>query len=295
MTKTLIVSPSELSTLRQCPAKHENAYKERWTGAEPGVALVKGTRWHEALELHYGILHLWQKGEGPATMSESDVLEVCMNAVDELLDANDPIDEIVWWMYLGHCDLYGADLQWKILAVEFKDEYWLPTDRGGRSRFKLKCKIDLVVRDLRSGTNWIVDHKSGKDLPKDKELDLDDQFGLYEWAMRSAGRQILGTVHSAARTHRNVDQNRHPQPLDERFRRKRMSRTPTELETIAVEAYRTFRTGYGYAPGEAPRSPNPDTCRWRCDYTEPCLMSRKGVDRHEALVSFGLHQDFTRH
>lgn len=292
MTRTRVVSPSEIDTYRQCPWKHEAAYKERWVGISSSPALDRGTRWHAVLEVHYLQLLSMQPGFG---LTEDQKLERCAEAVAATLDVNDETDDLLWWMYQGHVDLYGADEQWKILGVEWKGEFWLPTTQGTRSSFKQKCKIDLIVKDLQIGGNWIVDHKSCKDLPKQKELDLDDQFGLYEWGLRSSGKPILGTVHSAGRTQRNKNQDRHPQLLEERFKRTRMSRTDVELETIAIEAYQHMRTAYGYVPGEAPRSPNPDTCRWRCDFTDACLMARKGVDRHEALRSFGFHQDFTRH
>lgn len=295
MGKTHIVSPSELSTFQQCPLKHELAYKQRWTKETTAPALVKGTRWHEVLELHYNVLRDHQLQLRLHTHPEADVLEAAKAAVLALLDLDDEVDEIVWWMYQGHVETYGADTQWKILAVEHRAEAWLPTERGGRSNFKLKMKIDLIVRDLTTGGIWIVDHKSGRDLPKDRELDLDDQFGLYEWGIRQLGHKVIGTVYNAARTHRNKDQKRFPQPLDERFRRVRMSRSDKELDTIAVEAYRTFRTAYRYAEGEAPRATNTDTCRWKCDYTDACLLSRKGVDQRETLVDFGFRQDFTRH
>src|SRR5690606_17496323 len=124
---------------------------------------------------------------------------------------------------------------------------------------------DLIVRERSTGNIWILDHKSGRDLPKDKELDLDDQFGLYTWGLRQLGRRVHGSIHSAARTHRNKDQTRHPQPLHERFARKQIYRTDRELDMLALEAYRLLRLAYSIPIGEAPRSPNPDTCRWRCE------------------------------
>lgn len=306
MTRTRIevtVSPSEIDTFRQCPHKHELAYKERWTKETTAPALLKGTRWHQVMEVHYLTIQFFQQVAGgkwdeagwTGSIDETELLEQCQEKVLELLDPSNEHDELIWWVYQGHVAQYGADLQWKILGVEHAGLFQLPDAGGRRSRFSMKTKIDLIVRDLRLGGLWIVDHKSGKDLPKDKELDLADQFGLYHWGMRSQGHDVLGTIYNAARMHRNVDQKRHPQPLEARFRRVRMSRTDIELQCIADEAYRTMRTAYGYKPGEAPRAPNPDSCRWRCDYTDACLIARKGVDQHDALRDFGFVQDFTRH
>lgn len=297
MAKTITVSHSEIDSMRQCLHKHELGYKERWQAPTTSRPLSRGILWHQVLETHYRIIWEMQKGNLllsalPEVLKRQVVGKLLYN--DDLSQTED--QELIEWMYTGHVEQYGFDEDWRIMAVEFAPEVYLPTDRGGRSRFKLKLKIDLVVRDRTTGDKlWIVDHKSGKDLPKKKELDIGDQFGLYTWAMRQIGHRVFGSVHSAARTQRNKDQEKHPQTLDSRFHRTLLSKTEIELNTIAIEAYRTARAAYRWKPGEAPRSPDEDRCRWRCDYTEVCLMGRKGMNEHEMLESSGYVQDFTRH
>jgi hypothetical protein len=90
--------------------------------------------------------------------------------------------------------------------------------------------------------------------------------------------------------------------LDERFKREYTVRTDTELETMAAEALATFQNAYrGAQKGGTiggtlpPRSPNPDTCGWRCPFTESCLMSRKGRDIRELLQETGYKQDHEKH
>lgn len=289
MSKVHVVSFSELSSYRQCPHKHELEYKQRWRG-EPGPALARGVLWHTLLEGHYRILQAHQRDR---SMTDAELKAQLMWSARKVLVGAGEHADLLEWMYTGYLEFYGLDLDWKVLAVEHAPEVWLPTAEGTRSRFKIKLKIDLVIRW--QDQLWIVDHKSGKELPRDKELDIDDQFGLYTWAMRQLGRPVFGSIHSAARTHRNKNQDRYPQPLDERFHRTLLSRTDRELDTIAVEAYRTARAAYRWADGEAPRSPNPDTCGWRCSFTEACLMGRKGADEQQILRDMGMAQDFERH
>lgn len=295
---THTVSYSELDTFRQCPFKHELSYKQRWTSPETSPALAKGTLWHAVMEHHYKALLYWQVTNN-GNPTDFEMRELKREIVGQYL-ADDggqqtEYQALIEWMYQGYVDHWGSDREWKILAVEHAPTIWLPTDRGGRSNFKLKLKIDLVVAHRTNGNMYVVDHKSGKDLPKDKELEIDDQFGLYTWAMRQMGRKVFGSIHNAARTQRNKDQIAHFQPLDERFARKPMYRTDAELDTLVVEAYRAARRAYSIKPGEADRAPDPDRCRWRCNYTEQCLGSRKGMDLHDLLVSSGFVQDFTRH
>lgn len=301
---TRLVSWSELDSLRQCPMKHDLGYRQRWVGDNVSPALAKGSLWHAVLEAHYVAVMALQKA-ARFNVSHRPSLSHQAGAVAEavkplLYDSRGlqtETQELIEWMYRGYVEQYGLDDDWEIVAVEHAAQIWLPTPRGTRSSFRFKMKMDLIVRILVNNrpTLWVVDHKSCKDLPSQKMLELDDQFGLYTWGMRQLGKKILGTIHSSARTQRNKDPERHPQTLDSRFGRFLMQRTPAELDTLAVEAYKDFRAGYRVPSGEAPRHPNPDTCRWRCDYTEPCLGSRKGYNLVSHLESLRFHQDYTRH
>jgi len=192
---------------------------------------------------------------------------------------------LVAWMYDGYEERWGTDPQWEVLGVEDQRLIRLPTRTGRASRFWLRMRIDLLVRERLSAVGgpsskvktWVVDHKSGRDLPQERELALDDQFGLYTWGARTLGTPVFGSIYSAARTQRNRVA---PQLLEERFERYRLYRTDPELETIAREAWATARTAYSYQPGQAPRAPDtapigPSRCRAKCPFTEPCLFGRK--------------------
>lgn len=308
MATTQIVSYSEIDTARQCFLKHRWSYKERWVGISKSPALSRGTLWHKVLEDFYLVILFFQQiADGkwepafPAVKVGDDlILEEAFKAgMAHLVNpAGNYLDEdadLIGWMFTGYVELYGIDPNWKILGVEQAMEFWLPTERGGRSRFKVKMKLDLVVRDLELDRRIVVDHKSGKNLPYSKELDVDDQFGLYVWGMRQAKVPVFGAVHSAARTQRNKNQDRFPQALEERFKRTPLYRTDTELNAVAVDAYRSAKAAYGFKPGEEPRSPNTDTCRWKCDYLEVCLGTRKGMPEKSLLNDFGFEQNFQRH
>jgi hypothetical protein len=207
---------------------------------------------------------------------------------------DDEIGDLIAWMYEGHLEMYGADEKWEIVAVEHNAQIWLPTSRGGRSNFKLKMKIDLVVRE-RDGHKrlWLLDHKSGGRLPYGVDLDLDEQFGLYTWGMRQLGHPVFGQIHDGARTQRNKG----PMELEERFRRTLMSRTDKEITNAAVDAWRTASNMYARKKWEYKRNYNTDTCSWRCDYREACLWGRKiGEDATRSFLrDTGFRQDFTRH
>lgn len=293
-----IVSYSELDTFRQCPFKHELGYKERWKSPQLSPALAKGTLWHLVLEHHYKAIAFWQQANPKAVLDEVPVElihEIRREYLSDGVGEQSEYQDLVDWMYDGYIAHYGADPGWTIRGVEYAPQFWLPGPTGGRSRFRIKMKIDLIVRERKTGQLWLIDHKSGKDLPKGKQLELDDQFGLYTWAMRKLGTPVLGSIHSSARTQRNKDQVAHFQPLDERFARKHMYRTDVELDTIATEAYRSAKKAWSVPIGEAERNTDPERCNWRCDFTEACLAGRKGLDHRQFLRDAGFVQDFTRH
>lgn len=281
MPKTQTVSWSEIDAYRQCPFKHDLAYRQRWTRpTREGGALSRGTLWHAVMEQHY-----LKQPDGVANL-------LCLPNGEQTED-----QELIQWMYEGYVQQWGEDPDWTILAVEYANEFWLPTLQGGRSRFKIKMKIDLIVRDSR-GRTWIWDHKSGRDLPSDKMLELNDQFALYAWGLRRLGKPIYGMIHNAARTQRNKTK---PQPLEERYRRTLIVRTGPELDQVARDAYSTARKAWGATEIPPERTPNEDTCRWRCDYVEDCLLSRKQrPDQQQSVLfssleSHGFEVDRDRH
>jgi|HubBroStandDraft_2_1064218.scaffolds.fasta_scaffold01427_6 hypothetical protein len=297
-----IVSHSELSTARRCAFKHQIFYIERWSKQQdPMSALGKGTAWHLVMETHYNVLLAAQRRE---ITDETRILAASRRKVSAVInDMPDELAELIWWMYEGYVSLYGADHGWTIMGVEHPAEIRLPTPRGGRSGFILKMKIDLIVRDRATKRIRIVDHKSGKDLPHGKALDLDDQFPLYQWGMQQLGFDVFGLTYNAARTYRLVSDIREPgtQALDERFYRHAMYRTPKELHTIALEAYQTARTRYRQQADvardgmDAPRTTDTMSCQWQCDAFDACLAGRKGVDWRSLLRAKGLTQNFERH
>ena len=278
MATTKVVSYSELDTYRQCRYKHELAYRQRWQPDETAAALSRGKLFHEVLERHYQGL-------------PQDEIRGLLS--DPQSGAQTEEQELVEWIYDGYRTLYGADPDWEIQAVELAVEEWLPTPKGNRSSFRMKGKVDLLVRDNSAGGGlWVVDHKTCRNLPKsDKDIDLDDQMAIYIKLLRMRGLDVRGAIMNFCRTQKLV----RAMTDDERFKRMHTARTDVELDVIIGEVYDTFREAYRPRDGMPPRSPNTDTCRWRCPFTEPCLSARKGGDIQILLGETGFHQDFTRH
>lgn len=306
--------------------KHDLSYVERWSKPpRAGGALNRGILWHEVLEEHYKVLASTQgatAADKPTAPAKTRLAQAKQAAAKVLFEAEQEAGsnstaledvELIAWMYEGYCQQYGVDEEWWIAATEHNAQVRLPNELGKRSRYALKLKIDLVVGIRGATLNrqtgkrplrlWVVDHKSGKDLPKDKDFDFMDQFTLYTWALRQLGRNVFGQLYSAARTFRSVKdkEGKAVDPLESRFSRTPMHRTDAELTRVAIEAYQTISTRYKQQValdkigGEPDRHTNEQTCGWRCDFTDPCLHGRKGGDMRDFLYSAGFRQSFERH
>lgn len=303
-----VISFSELDSFKQCPHKHALGYIERWTkDRDETTAAGRGTLWHKILDAHYTSL---KNGESPR-QAVFDLLYSFRKAGKD----PDTID-LLAWMYEGYVEKWGNDDEWEVLRVEYKAVVPLRYPSGRLSKFDLKMIVDLVVRSRTTKRVWLIDHKSHANIPKDKDLEFDDQFGLYVWGLRQIGHNVFGCVYNTARTQRNKGdfpevreewrQKRaaggkagvepRPQALSDRFDRYLMTRTDREVATLADEALSTARTMYG-PHNHHERHTNSDTCKWRCDFTEACLMGRKTSNTRERqfLLDVGFRQDFTRH
>lgn len=305
---TRTISWSEIQTFRACPRKHLYSAKMRLQMTPPDhTALGKGILYHEVLEVHYRAL---MRGEDPAVPVKEFV------AKRRQQGRNPEVMDLVEWMYQGHLDMYGLDDDWEIIAVEFPFEFPLLERDGSRSMFRVKGKIDIVVRNRRTGRVFVVDTKTGANLPKNKELDLDDQFTLYMWGLRQLGYKPFAAIWSAARTTRNKGDypgavaewealkaaGEKPgakpkvQTLDERFDRITLARTPREMDEVAYDVLASAKTAYS-VDNQHERHYDTERCRWACGYTEGCLIGRKTneVRGREFLYDIGFEPRFQRH
>lgn len=307
----VIISWSEISKFRKCPHDHQLAYKERWTKPQPhNSALGKGTLFHKVIEVYYTSLKMGNSAATALQDARREIGDFRQLGIDR--DVLDLID----WMVVGYHEYWGGDSEYEVVGVEHRFQLPLRTPAGRLSGFILKGGIDLLLRHRATSRLYIYDHKTCANLPKDRELELDDQFALYLWAMRQLGHNVFAAVHNAARTTRNkgdypenVEEwhrvkaeggkpgvQPKPQVLEARFARTLMDRTGAELDTIAQEALASARKAYS-AANQHERTPDPDRCRWACSYTEACLVGRKlGPDRERRfLLDTGFVQDWTRH
>lgn len=300
----IIVSYSELDTFRQCPLKHAILYGQRWTKPpKPDSALAKGSLYHKVQEEIFRQIKAYQDAHNGRNPKEGSadarkLMAKIWEAINPMLwdpqsGEQTEVQNLIEWMIKGWFDHYGLMDDWRIKAVEHQIITPLPDERGRNSRYHLKAKLDLVVRIRSNGGLWVVDHKSGANLPTQMDLEIDDQFGLYTWSMRKVGKPVIGSLHAANRTQRNKS----PMALADRMSLTYLNRPEIELDNIAIDAYRVARAAHPPKGRETIpySSPDPRQCGWKCDLKEPHLIMRRGRKMSEVLTEYGYKIDRTRH
>lgn len=270
-------SYSEVETARQCPHKWWLSYGLGWRARARGARAI-GQMWHKLMQEHYlGI----QNGFDLASVREMVLDRLQVVCYPEGADTNiaDEQYELLLWMYEGHVEAYGTDPDWQILEVEEKAV--VPVFDTG---FEMAFVIDLLVMDRKTGRRWLVDHKTSGKTPKRQDFDLNDQFPLYAWGMAQLGHNIAGCIRSQVLTRKNKSK---PQAIEDRFARFNLHHTPKEQNGALGDAIRTIQNVRAWPAGEHPRFLDMETCAYRCDFREACLIGRKSGPPAEQAVLLG--------
>lgn len=278
---TAPTSWTEIDTYRQCPHKHQLHYKAGWRPPKTAFPLARGILWHEIMDCHYN-----------GVQATGDVCDPGKGALGEIIEllnqhgAKNPkhpdydLGMACLWMYYGYRRWSRLEDQgWKIIEVEVKFDVELPNG------MQLTGRVDLVIEY--KGHLWIVDHKATTYLPGDKETDLDDQTPIYIWAMRKLGYDVRGAWVGYTRAKQLATRELADK---ERFKRIPVFRPDYDLETTVAEAAASISAAYG-RDNQHQRHTNPDTCKWKCPFTEACIGGRRAPHlEQEILLSLGFKQ-----
>lgn len=282
------VSYSELEAFWQCPTKHRWAYVDRWNIDEGKPALDRGTVWHAMLQTHYEVTRRpdWTATYGAEDLHDKVMATMVSGGLDE------EQCELLTWMYAGYVENYGyREPEYDILATEINRTIPLPMpdDPYKPSEFGLKVKIDMVTRNRRTGQLLAWDHKTAGDFTPPERLQWRPQFPLYTWALRAASLDIAGFMVNSARTKRNKG----PMNMDQRFQRRFMLYTDTQLTWHALNAAKAAHAIHDPNRIEysSPRDLNMGACTW-CDFAKPHAQIIRGADETQAMTDFGFVRGF---
>jgi hypothetical protein len=185
------ISNSEAGTWNTCKAQYRYSFDLALEPIKHSAPLSRGILGHDAIAAYYLAI---QRGATPgeAALEARKVLSAAMadSATYDMEIVMD-VDRILNAYFQNNM----ADLAyWEIIEVETK--HLLPiTDQ-----FDMPMRLDLMVRDRRTGKLILIDHKYTYDFWTEDDLALNVQFPKYLGALRNEGYEIDHTILNQIRT-----------------------------------------------------------------------------------------------
>ena len=178
-------SHSQIGTYETCPLQYKYAYIDRVKIVVETIEAFLGSRVHEALE------KLYRDRRHQKLMKLEELLAYFNrkwreNWTDAMLIVKKDYDQENYRKmgekYLtDYYHRYQPFDQGKIIGLETKDLFILDEDRN----YTYHIRIDRLM-DMGEGLYEVHDYKSGLTLPRQEELDSDQQLAMYSlWVMRN--------------------------------------------------------------------------------------------------------------
>jgi hypothetical protein len=270
----IVVSWSEIQTARACPLKHWLSYRQRQPSERGGRAADIGTVWHLLQQDWYRGRQAGRPIDELATGVPARHLTYAPTS-----EAEEHHLSTLLWMWDGFLLNGDPFADCSVLAVEQEFRVPLPRVPGqpAHVRFWLKSIIDLILQQ--GNRLLVVDHKSqakhqsAETLSRD--MDLEDQLGLYLYTCKTALRQPARSMSACWSYAVTTDTKKSPRPPEDRFWRAWSARTEAAIWRTALEATETALAAYARPLDvEPPRHPDKEACRWRCDWRDRCYVAR---------------------
>lgn len=178
---------SQIKVARRCMRKHDYKYNQHLAKRVRAAPLLRGSILHEMIEARrtkkdpYKILREYEKKYRTLFSTERE-------------EYGETFIEDIGRVFAGYERAY-ADDPLKPLYVEQKGELDLPNGQ------RLKFIVDEIAVD-KQGRKWLVDRKSHKNIPEERDRFSDIQLVLYFWAWNSLHpkEQIDGVIWDYLRT-----------------------------------------------------------------------------------------------
>jgi RecB family exonuclease len=162
---TMDIHVTDRSAFKECRRKWDYSTVQRLMekGETIGSPLWTGLSIHHALARYYqdGVIptEAWPEYEG-TDKADLPTRELCLGMLDGY-----------------YAKAQASDLGWKVEMVEQEFTVKVPG-----THHRLIATIDLLIK--KGNEYWVVDHKTAKDLPSEKALELNDQMTAYLWVLR---------------------------------------------------------------------------------------------------------------
>lgn len=210
-----VVTNSEVSTFRQCHARHGFSYIDLLRPLVTAAPLTWGDLYHHGAQV--GWTAAWTVAEmsldarlgaalgaAPVAIAElaaKRILEIEETSYpdnvdkDALCEATEDAAKVASWSVGHYFEQARADLAMVPLLIEGTFQVQIPTARGVAGALALEGKMDLLLWDRELGRVVVQDHKGiGSDVQGiEKRLELDTQLVGYVCGAKVLVRNLLGS------------------------------------------------------------------------------------------------------
>lgn len=188
MTRHLpVITNSEARTFRRCAREHHLAYGLGYRSVLKAEALRFGDLVHMGLEAWW--------------LADDD------RRLETAIEAMGPRAEDEYELVRASTLLQGYDARWHeepLVVIAVEREFRAPLinpETGAASRtYNLAGKLDVIVRDLRDGHTYIVEHKTtsediGAGSAYWQRLQIDPQVSTYYAGAKASGFDVAGCLY----------------------------------------------------------------------------------------------------
>lgn len=294
MTDVRLISNSEVQAFKQCRRKWWLAWYRGLTPRKKAVQGIAstGTRLHIALDALYregSPMAAWE-ALWAAQTADREILHVQEASLLDIVKDFD-LEAAMLEGYLEWLEETGADSALEVVSTETYVE--APFLEGNREipPVSLIGRLDLRVRDRRSGRRAFMDHKSVQAFKAPVLLGLDEQL-LHYHLLEFLNTDAADARCDAAYYNQLRRVKRGPRSKPPYFKRETVSFNQHELESytnrlaaVVTDIQRVeqdMREEPGIAQHLAYPTPSRD-CTWKCPFLKVCRMFDDGSRVESAL------------
>lgn len=190
-----VMTTSRFKAYMACEQRHAYRYTEHWEESYKGSALMLGSVFHIGMESWWE--HRDSKVAVEATRRVSKELG--------LLEHHPYLDTQVAALVAMYAEVWKDD-EWEAVEIEreFVADMPDPIFGGSFNGWKIAGKIDVIVRNKKTGEHYLMDHKTaGQDVsdgsPYWQKLIYDPQISMYHIGAKQLGYDIKGFIYDVIR------------------------------------------------------------------------------------------------
>lgn len=184
------ISNSEVATWLRCQRKYYYEFDLNLQPNVQGQALSRGVLLHEILATYYQALKDGGNHSTAMNIGRGVLMQFMGQADQFAIETVMEVDRLL----AGYWAFYNGNPDWEIIEVEKQYDVPITDD------YEFSMRLDLLVKDRKTGDLAIVDHKTTYDFWQPEDVELNGQFPKYIAALRANGIMVNKVIINQIRT-----------------------------------------------------------------------------------------------